>query len=95
MTLTKQQVTHIARLARLDLSAEEIDTYCEQLSQILEHFARLEALDTTHIPPTSSVLQEETSLRQDEPQPGLSTQALLQNAPDTVDNQFRVPPVLE
>lgn len=95
MTLTREEVEHIAELARLTLTDEEIVRYSEQLSAILEYFASLQTLDTTDIPPTSSVLAARSVLRPDEPRPGLSKDDLLRNAPETEANQFRVPPVLE
>ena len=95
MTLTREEVEHIAELARLTLTDEEIARYSEQLSAILEYFANLQTLDTTDIPPTSSVLAARSVLRPDEPRPGLSKDDLLRNAPETEANQFRVPPVLE
>ena len=95
MSLTQAEVEHIAKLARLELSQEEMARYREQLSAILDYAARLLALDTTGIPPTASVLPPHSALRPDQPQPGLSLEELLRNAPDVTDNQFRVPPVLE
>jgi aspartyl-tRNA(Asn)/glutamyl-tRNA(Gln) amidotransferase subunit C len=95
MTLTIEEVEHIAGLARLKLTDEEKARYREQLSAILDYAARLQSLDTTGIPPTSSVLPPRTVLRPDEPRPGLRREDLLANAPDTTDNQFRVPLVLE
>lgn len=95
MTLTLEEVDHIASLARLSLSAEEKAHYREQLSEILDYAARLQALDTGGIPPTSSVLPVNSVLREDESRPGLSREELLRNAPATESNQFRVPPVLE
>jgi aspartyl-tRNA(Asn)/glutamyl-tRNA(Gln) amidotransferase subunit C len=95
MSLTRQEVDHIAELARLELSEEELNRFREQLSAILDYAARLQDLDTSGIPPTSSVLPARSVLREDEPRPGLSLQDLLMNAPESQDNQFRVPPVLE
>lgn len=95
MTLTLEEVDHIANLARLSLSAEEKAHYREQLSEILDYAARLQVLDTAGIPPTSSVLPVNSVLREDESRPGLSREELLRNAPATESNQFRVPPVLE
>jgi len=95
MALTLQEVEHIARLARLELTQEEKEKYREQLSQILDYAARLQSLNTDDIPPTSSVLQAQSKLRRDEPRQGLSREELLRNAPETEANQFRVPPVLE
>ncbi len=95
MSLTKEEVEHIAELARLDLSEEEKARYREQLSAILDYAARLQTLDTSHIPPTSTVLAKRTVLRPDVAAKGLSTEEALRNAPSTEQKQFRVPPVLE
>lgn len=95
MSLTIQEVEAIAALARLDLTGEEKARFAGQLSDILEYAARLQALDTSGIPPTSSVLPGAGVLREDEPLPGLSLDQLLQNAPDARDRQFRVPPILD
>ena len=95
MTLTLEEVEHIAELARLRLTEEEKERYREQLSAILDYAARLQELDTSGIPPTSSVLPPRSVLRTDQPQPGLTIEELLKNAPDTEGRQFRVPPILE
>ena len=95
MSLTLSQVTHIAHLARLKLTDEELETYREQLSAILNHIARLQELDTEGIPPTSSVLPPRSVLREDVPRPGLGAEVLMRTAPQVEDNQFKVPPVLE
>ncbi len=95
MTLTLEEVEHIAGLARLKLTDEEKAHYREQLSAVLDYAARLQSLDTTGIPPTSSVLPPRTVLRADEPKAGLTRAELLANAPDISEDQFRVPPVLE
>lgn len=95
MSLTRKEVEHIAELARLELSEEEKERYRVQLSAILEYAARLQTLDTSNIPPTSSVLPPRSVLRPDEPGVSLPTAALLSNAPQVEDDQFRVPPVLE
>ncbi len=93
MTLTIEQVEHIAELARLELTNEEKIRYREQLSAILEYFAQLQEVDTTDIPPTASPATSQSGLRPDEPRPGLDREALLKNAPETEEHQFRVPPV--
>lgn len=95
MTLTIAEVEHIANLARLRLTPEEKERYRQQLSAILDYAARLQVLDTSEIPPTSSVLPQRSVLRPDQPQPGLTQEELLRNAPATEAKQFRVPPVLE
>lgn len=95
MSLTLAQVEHIAKLARLELTPAEKDLYREQLSAILDYAARLQAVDTAGVPPTSSVLPPRTRLRDDAPQPPLERADLLRSAPQTQAEQFRVPPVFE
>ncbi len=95
MTLTLEQVEHIAKLARLDLTAEEKERYCQQLSAILAYFDQLQAVDTTEIPPSSGVQPERSPLRPDQARPSLEVEDLFHNAPDHEDDQFRVPPVFE
>lgn len=95
MSLTPQQVDHIARLARLDLNEEERQLYSQQLSAILDHFQQLQEVATEDIPPTFRVIQSQRPLRVDEVRPSLPRARLLGNAADVVDHQFRVPPILE
>ena len=90
-----EEVEHIALLARLALSKEEKLRYQQQLSDILDHVSKLQKLDTTHISPKSSVLPNRSRLRKDVPEEGLTPKQALENAPDTEDNQFKVPLVLE
>ena len=93
--ITREDVLHIAALARLELTEAEVEEYQRQLSAVLEYFSRLQRVDTGDIPPTASVLPPRSVLRPDEPRPGLSREALLSNAPEVEDGQFRVPPVFE
>ena len=93
MALTREEVEHIAQLARLELTDEEIARYREQLSDVLEYVARLQGLETGDIPPTASVLPPRTVLREDEARPGLPRDEVLANAADVQDGLFRVPPV--
>jgi aspartyl-tRNA(Asn)/glutamyl-tRNA(Gln) amidotransferase subunit C len=95
MSLSPEEVNHIADLARLRLSEAEKELYRGQLSAILYYAARLQALDTASVAPTSSALPPRGRLRPDEPRPGLTAQALLRNAPQVEAGQFRVPLVLE
>ena len=100
MSLSREEVDHIAELARLELSEEEKARYREQLSAILEYAARLQELDTSHIPPTArvldaSMLTKRSPLRPDSAAPGLNLEQALRNAPSADDDQFRVPPVME
>jgi len=95
MVLKPEEVDHIAKLAHLDLTEAEKTRFQAQLSAILEYAARLQEIDTTNIPPTSSVLPERSVLRPDDPHPGLNLKELLSNAPQIEQDQFRVPLVLE
>ena len=95
MSLTLTEVEHIANLARLTLTDEEKAKYRQQLSSILDYATMLQELDTSSIPPTSGVLPSQCPLRIDDPKEPLSTSELLKNAPESKQNQFKVPPVFE
>jgi len=95
MTLTREEVEHIAELAKLGLTDEEIERYRQQLSAILEYAQRLQELDTEAIPPTASVLALQNVMRPDEVRPSMPREEVLANAPDVQDGQFRVKAVLE
>lgn len=95
MSLTLEQVQHIANLARLELTGEELNRYCQQLSAILDYFQQLQEIDTSQISPTTSGLEPKSILRHDKPSPGLELQEALRNAPDIENDQFRVPSVFE
>ena len=95
MSLTLEEVKHIANLARLELSEDELKRYRGQLSAILDYFKQLESVDTENIPPTANVSDGQTALRDDQTRPGLTLDELLQNAPESAERLFRVPPVFE
>ena len=95
MKLDRDMVEHIANLAKLQLTDDEIELYAEQLSAILDYAERLQALDTEAIPPTASVLPLRNVLRLDAAQPSLTRDEALANAADTADGQFRVEAVLD
>jgi aspartyl-tRNA(Asn)/glutamyl-tRNA(Gln) amidotransferase subunit C len=90
MALTTEQVAHVARLARLRLAPEELETMRAQLSAILDHFQMLQELDVTDVPPTAQVTDMQNVLRADELRPSLTREQALQNAPDQQDGMFRV-----
>ena len=94
MSLTPEEVKHIAKLAHLELSDEQLALYREQLSDILDHIAKLNELDTADISPMANAVEGASPLRPDEIRPSLPNEKLLQNAPDKADGQFKVPPVL-
>jgi aspartyl-tRNA(Asn)/glutamyl-tRNA(Gln) amidotransferase subunit C len=95
MSLTVDEVRHIANLARLQLTPEEERRYAQQLSSILESAARLLEVDTAQIPPTATVLPLRAPLRHDIPRPCPPREKMLSNAPETEEGMFRVPPVLD
>lgn len=95
MILSLEEVEHIAKLARLELTEEEKERFRSQLSEILEIARNLQNIDVSDVPPTASVLPIQTVLREDKPGQTLTHDELFQNAPDVKDNQFKFPPVLE
>ncbi len=95
MALTREEVEHIADLAKLGLSEEEIETLREHLSAILEYAAILERLDTDAIPPTATVLPLRNVMRADKPASSLPQADALDNAPSTAEGYFQVKAILE
>lgn len=98
MSLTLEEVDHIADLARLELSAEEKMRYREQLSAVLDYFKDLQQVNTSDISPSFSVSptgDKPSELRGDVARPSLTLEQLLFNAPQAENDQFRVPPVLD
>ncbi len=93
--LSRTEVEHIARLARLALTEEEKERFRVQLSAILEYAARLQELDTSDVPPTFSVMVPKNVFREDVPQEGLGLEDLLANAPQVEGRQFVIPPVFD
>lgn len=95
MHLTIDEVRHVAELARLRLSEAELTLYAGQLSAILEYAARLQQVDTSHVPPTPYVLPLTNVMAADAPTPSLPNELALQNAPDQADGFFRVRAIFE
>lgn len=95
MSLSADQVLHIARLARIAVSDEDVDRFTAQLSAILDHFTALSAVDTEGVEPTAHPLPLHNVMRADEPHPSLSRDEVLANAPDHEDGYVRVRAVLE
>ena len=89
--IDREQVLHVARLARLKLSDDEIETMAKELSGILDHVDRIAGLDLEGVEPTSHVVALENVFRSDEPTPSLPRDRVLESAPDPVDGAFRVP----
>jgi len=95
MAISREQVEHVAHLARLGLTDEETDRLQQQLSQILGHMQMIDQLDTSAIPPTAQVIPVTTVMRDDEARPSLPVEEILKNAPRREGDFFKVPPVLE
>ena len=95
MSLSRDEVLHIARLARLGLSEDEVTKFQGQLSQILDQFEALQSLDTDSVPPTAYQLSLENVVRDDEVRPSLGVDVALANAPLREGNFVRVRRVLE
>ena len=95
MPLSLEEVEHIAKLARLQLTDEQKARYRGQLEAILDHVAKLQELDTKAVTPIASGSAGQMPLRPDEPRPGLSQEELLKNAPKQEGGQFKIPPVFE
>ena len=95
MTITRAEVAHVARLARLGLTDDEMDRLASELDHILDAMQALRQLDTSAIPPTAQVIPLRNVMRDDIPRPAWPLEEILLNAPATRDGQFLVPPVLE
>jgi aspartyl-tRNA(Asn)/glutamyl-tRNA(Gln) amidotransferase subunit C len=89
--IERDQVLHVARLARLRLSDEEVERMVGELSGILEHVDRIGNLDLEGVEPTSHVVALENVLRADEPRPSWPRDVVLDQAPEPQDGAFRVP----
>ena len=93
--ITLAEVEHVARLARLALGADEKERMRSQLDAILGYIEQLRRVDTTGVEPTAHVLPLANVMRDDEVRPSYPAEAMLQNAPDAHEEQFRVPRILE
>ena len=89
--LAREQVDHVARLARLELSDEESGRMAAELSKVLDHIEKIRELDLAGVEPTSHVLDVVNVLRADEPEPSLPRELALANAPEATDTGFAVP----
>ena len=93
--ITREEVTHVARLARLELSPAELDRMGQELDGILSYIDKLRALDTEGVEPTSHAVPLVNVMRDDEPAPSLPPGEMLANAPDPAGGLFRVPKIIE
>ena len=89
--IDREQVLHVARLARLELTDEEVDRMSVELSKILDHIEKLSELDLENVEPTSHVIDVGNALREDVPWESLPREVALAPAPDPEDGGFRVP----
>jgi aspartyl-tRNA(Asn)/glutamyl-tRNA(Gln) amidotransferase subunit C len=92
--ITRDDVAHVARLARLQLTDDELDLFTGQLANVLDHARDVEALDVADVPPTAHPYPLSNVLRPDEERPCLDQDAALAAAPAAEAGRFRVPPVL-
>ena len=93
--ISREEVAHVARLARLELSGAELEQMRLELDRILTYIDKLRALDTEGVEPTSHAVPLVNVMRDDEPAPSLPPTEMLANAPDRVDEFFRVPKIIE
>jgi aspartyl-tRNA(Asn)/glutamyl-tRNA(Gln) amidotransferase subunit C len=91
MAISRDEVLHVASLARLDLSDEEVERFREQLSAILDAVGKVSELDLADVEPTAHPLDVVNVWADDEPRPCLPVEEALENAPDRAGNFFRVP----
>jgi aspartyl-tRNA(Asn)/glutamyl-tRNA(Gln) amidotransferase subunit C len=89
--IDREQVLHVARLARLELSEEEVGRMATELSSILDHIEKISALDLEGVPETTHVVEVASALRPDEPKPSLPPDIALASAPEVADDGFSVP----
>ena len=95
MKITRQEVEHVARLARLELTEQEADTFTGQLDAILAYVDKLKELNTDGIIPTAHAVPMENAFREDVVQPSIGLENALANAPARAESFFRVPKVIE
>ena len=95
MSITRDEVAHLARLSRLALGEEELDHFAAQLDVIISAVARVQEVAAEDIPPTSHALPLTNVFRPDEARPGLSAEQALSQAPAAEEDRFRVPRILE
>jgi len=95
MPLSREEVQHVALLARVGLSEADIEKFQGQLSQILDYFEVLKQVDTEGVPPTAHVLPLQNVMRPDEVAPSLPQEEILANAPQVEEGHFRVHAILE
>lgn len=93
--ISKEQVQHVADLARLEMNETETEKFAKQLGDIIHFAESLNELDTTGVLPTTHVLEIRNVMREDKVEKGLPRELVLKNAPDTQDGMIRVPTIVE
>ncbi|MCP4713881.1 MAG: Asp-tRNA(Asn)/Glu-tRNA(Gln) amidotransferase subunit GatC [Deltaproteobacteria bacterium] len=94
MNISPKDVRHVAGLARLQFSDNEIDTYTDQLNSILTYFEKLQSVDTADVPPSTHAVRVSNVFRDDIIEESLSSDAALRNAPDREESCFKVPKII-
>jgi aspartyl-tRNA(Asn)/glutamyl-tRNA(Gln) amidotransferase subunit C len=95
MKISREEVLHVAKLARLELGPDEIEKLATQLSAILDYVEQLGELELDDVEPMAHVHDVVNAFREDEPRPSLPNEAVLRNAPQSEDGCFKVPKVIE
>ncbi|GAA2160522.1 MULTISPECIES: Asp-tRNA(Asn)/Glu-tRNA(Gln) amidotransferase subunit GatC [Glycomyces] len=94
-TISREEVAHLARLARLEVTDDELDAFAGQLDVILESMKTLAEVNTDGVQPTSHAVPLVNVFREDQPQPSLPREDVLAGGPDTAEDRFRVPRILD
>jgi aspartyl-tRNA(Asn)/glutamyl-tRNA(Gln) amidotransferase subunit C len=94
MSLSEKDVQYVAKLARLEVTDQEVAKYTQQLGNILEYVQQLNKLDTTNVEPLAHVLDLKNVAREDKPAPSLTQQEVLSNGPEVQSGHFRVPKIM-
>jgi len=95
MKITKEDVKHVAKLARLRFTDEEIAPFTEQLNDILEYFEKLKNVDTSHVNPSTHAVNLTNAFREDVVKDSIPTEKALKNAPDTEKTYYKVPKIIQ
>ncbi len=95
MAITKEQVKHVAKLARLKLNEKELENYTKELSSILDYMEKLNELDTSNVEPLTHTVENKNVFREDELGVSVKTEDALKNAPQKNDKYFKVPKVIK
>jgi len=93
-SISRDDVLHVAKLARLELTEEELDLFTPQLAAVIDHAADVEALDLADVPPTAHPYPLRNVFREDELRPSIDRDEVLAEAPAVEDGRFKVPPIL-